>query len=225
MRHLLALCCSLLLLLQAAGADAARITVGDAQIAFTPPPGHCELDPKQPLDARFIEVMGNAMGPDIRILVAFADCVQLSVWRKGLALHIQDYGMLTTIRQDERHSLSEPRAAVVRSLAQQLRSVPPDLDLEAEAVNRRHDASDVRLGRMERLGVLHADDSAVYYGLVAEVISEDGRHRDAVEVGAMTLIKGKLLSYLLYGEFRGKTSVDQMLGLQRSNMDRLIAGN
>jgi hypothetical protein len=225
LRHLLALCCSLILLLPASGAQAARIDVGEAQITFTPPPGYCELDPRQALDARFVEIMGTAMGPEIRILVAFADCVQLSVWRKGLALHIQDYGMLTTVRQDERHSMREPRAAVVRSLTRQLRSIPPDLDLEAAAVNRRSDAADVSLGRLERLGVLHADDKAVYYGLVAEVISGDGRARDAVEVGAMTLIKGKLVSYLLYGEFRGKASVDQMLGLQRSNMDRLIAGN
>jgi hypothetical protein len=122
--------------------------------------------------------------------------------------------------------MTEPRAAVVRSLARQLRAVPPDLDLEAEEVNRRGaESGDVRLGRLDRLGVLHADDSAVYFGMVAEVISGDGRVRDAVEVGAMTLIKGKLVSYLLYGEFRGKASVDQMLGLQRSNMDRLIAGN
>ncbi len=226
MRHFRALCCSLVLLLPASGAIAARIDVGETQIAFTPPPGYCELDPKQALDARFVEIMGAAMGPEIRILAAFADCIQLSVWRKGLAFHIQDYGMLTTVRRDETHSMSEPRAAVVRSLAQQLRAAAPDIDLEADAANRRSgENGEVRLGRLERLGILHADDSAVYYGLVAEVVSGDGRVREAVEVGAMTLIKGKLVSYLLYGAFRGKTSVDRMLGLQRSNMDRLIAGN
>jgi len=61
--------------------------------------------------------------------------------------------------------------------------------------------------------------------MVAEVVSGYGRARDAVEVSAMTLIKGKLVSYLLYGAFQGKASVDRMLALQRSNMDRLIAGN
>lgn len=133
MRSFVALCCSLVLLFPATGATAAPIDVGEAQIAFTRPPGYCGLDPKQALDARFV-------------------------------------------------------------------------------------------GRLERLGVFHAA-AAVYYGMVAEVVPGDGRARDAVEVGAMILIKGKLVSYLLYGAFQGKASVDRMLALQRSNMDRLIAGN
>jgi hypothetical protein len=57
------------------------------------------------------------------------------------------------------------------------------------------------------------------------VPTDEGRSLDSLEVGAMTLIKGKVVSYLLYGEFRGRTSVDAMLAVQRRNMGALIAAN
>jgi hypothetical protein len=41
----------------------------------------------------------------------------------------------------------------------------------------------------------------------------------------MTLIRGKLVSYVLYGEFEGRASVEAMLGRQRADLDRLIAAN
>jgi hypothetical protein len=78
---------------------------------------------------------------------------------------------------------------------------------------------------VDHLGVLDDDDRGVYYGLVTAVETPEGNPRDALEVSAMTLIRGKLLSYVLYGEFAGRPSIDAMLGRQRADLDRLIAAN
>lgn len=212
----------LLLLRCVASAASATLDVGDARIVFVPPQGHCELDAREPLDARFIARMAEALGPELRILAAFADCTQLSVWRKGLTSRIRDYGFVTTLREDEGRSLAAPRAEVVKALAGEFArldaaSVQADAARPAEAAGS---AAGIR-----PLGVLHADAQAVYYGLVGRVPTDEGRSLDSLEVGAMTLIKGKVVSYLLYGEFRGRTSVDAMLAVQRRNMGALIAAN
>lgn len=218
MRILVAICFAAAFFLVPAGARAGQIDIGGAPIAFTPPKGHCELDRSDAQDAEFIDSMAAAMGPGIRLLASFADCNQLSVWRKGLLTYLRDFGFLTIARTDERRSVSDRRAAIVQALAHEMRKA----DAEAQA-----DDAPVRgeLGRVDHLGVLHADDNAVYYGLVAEVPTPEGRTRGSVEVGAMTLIKGKLVSYVLYGEFTGRPSVDTLLGQQRTNLDRLIAAN
>jgi hypothetical protein len=204
---------SLLLLVSTADVQAGQIAIGEARVAFAPPAGHCELDRSQPQDAEFIDSMASAMGSGVRILSTFAKCEQLQVWRKGLLTYLRDYGFFTVARSDERRSLADGRAAVMQALAREMR--------EADAA-----AQDEMLpGDTDHLGVLHADDTAVYYGQVAEVETPEGRVRGAIELGALTLIKGKLVSYLLYGEFQGRPSVDRLLGQQRTNMDRLIAAN
>jgi hypothetical protein len=208
---------SLLLLLAAAEAPAGQIAVGDARVAFNPPAGHCELDRSQPQDVEFIESMASAMGSGVRILSTFAQCEQLGVWRKGLLTYLRDYGFLTVARSDERHSVTDARAPVMRALARELRRADAESEDDAPRPGE--------LGRVDHLGVLHADDKAVYYGQVVDVETPEGLPRGSVELGAMTLIKGKLVSYLLFGEFRGRPSVEALLGQQRTNMDRLIAAN
>lgn len=203
---------SLLLFLVFSQAYAGQIAVGEARVAFAPPDGHCELDRKEARDALFVDAVEQAMGPETRVLAAFAACDQLAVWRQGLLTYLRDYGFLTVARADERRTIADSRPAIVRALANALRGSQPTSAAPDEP-------------RIDHLGVLHADDRAVYYGLVAEVETPDGRTRDALEVSAMTLIRGKLLSYVLYGEFAGRASIDAMLGRQRADLDRLIAAN
>jgi hypothetical protein len=203
----------LLLLLSLSQARAGQIAVGDASVAFNPPAGYCELDRREARDALFVDGVRQAMGPEVRVLAAFAKCEQLQVWRKGLLTYLRDYGFLTVARADERRTITDGRPTIIRALATALRAAEPVAAAPADA------------GRIDHLGVLHADDSAVYYGLVAEVETPDGRLRDALELSAMTLIRGKLVSYVLYGEFEGRASVEAMLGRQRADLDRLIAAN
>ncbi|HEX2116355.1 MAG TPA: hypothetical protein VHM01_18275 [Alphaproteobacteria bacterium] len=203
---------SLLLLLSAGDAWAGQIAIGEARVAFTPPTGHCELDRKEARDAGFVDAVADAMG-DVRILAAFAACDQLAIWRKGLLTYLRDYGFLTVARADEGRTITDGRPAIMRALATALRAAAP-------AASHADDG-----GRIDHLGVLDADERAVYYGLVAEVETPDGRLRDALEVSATTLIRGKLVSYVLYGEFAGRGSIDAMLRRQRADLDRLIAAN
>jgi hypothetical protein len=215
LRHLAFVC--LVFFLSLADARASQIDVGGAKVAFAPPKGYCELDRKNAQDAAYMDAMAGAMGSEVRILATFAACDQLAVWRKGLLTFFRDYGFLTVARSDERRQLSEGRPAIMRALARQLR--------KADAEAAPDEPQPREFGRTDHLGVLHSDDDAVYYGLVTEVATPEGRVREAVELGAMTLIKGRLVSYLLYGEFAGRPSVDALLGQQRTNMDRLIAAN
>lgn len=202
---------SFLLAFALSQAEAREIAVGDANLAFTPPVGYCELDHKQGRDAHFVGAVAEALGSETRVLAAFAACEQLAVWRKGLLTYLRDYGFLTVARADEARTITDGRPKIMRALAGAFRAAAP--------AALPHEPG------IDRLGMLDADDRAVYLGLVTEVETPDGRLRDALEVSAMTLIRGKLLSYVLYGEFAGRTSIDAMLGRQRADLDRLIAAN
>jgi hypothetical protein len=201
---------SLFLLFFLSTAQAGQIVVGEARVAFTPPAGYCELDRKESRDALFVDAIADAMGQETRILAAFAACEQLAVWRKGLLTYLRDYGFLTVARADEARTVTDGRPAILRALATALRAASPEVSDQPG---------------IDHLGVLHADDRAVYLGLVTEVETPEGRLRGALEVSAMTLIRGKLVSYVLYGEFAGRASIDAMLGRQRADLDRLIAAN
>jgi hypothetical protein len=203
---------ALFLSLSFSAAQAGQIAVGEARVAFAPPAGYCELDSKQSRDTLFVDAVAGAMGPETRILAAFAACDQLAVWRKGLLTYLRDYGFLTVARADEARTIRDSRSDVMGALAQALRTVSPEPAAADQA-------------RIDHLGVLHQDDRGVYYGLVAQVETPEGEVRDALEVNAMTLIRGKLVSYVLYGEFAGRASIDAMLGRQRADLDRLIAAN
>lgn len=200
-----------LLLLSLSPAQAGQIPVGEARVAFAPPAGHCELDRKEGRDALFVDAVAGAMGPETRILAAFAACDQLAVWRKGLLTYLRDYGFLTVARADEGRTLPDSRPTIVQALAKALRKALPEPGAVEQGI--------------DHLGVLRADNRAVYYGQVTAVETPDGRLRDALEVSAMTLIRGKLVSYVLYGEFDGRASVEAMLGRQQADLDRLIAAN
>jgi hypothetical protein len=192
-------------------AQAGQIAVGEASVAFAPPAGHCELDRKEARDALFVRNVAEAMGPETRILAAFAACDQLAVWRKGLLTYLRDYGFLTVARADESRTVTDGRPTIVRALAKAMRAVSAETSNDGPGI--------------DHLGVLDEDDRGVYYGLVTAVETPEGTPRDALEVSAMTLIRGKLLSYVLYGEFDGRPSIDAMLGRQRADLDRLIAAN
>jgi hypothetical protein len=202
---------ALLLFLSFSAAQAGQIAVGEARVAFAPPAGYCELDSKEGRDTLFVDGVADAMGPETRILAAFAACDQLAVWRRGLLTYLRDYGFLTVARADEGRTITDGRPTIVRALAKAMRAA------SAETVG---DGPGI-----DHLGVLHEDDRGVYYGLVAQVETPEGQVRDALEVNAMTLIRGKLVSYVLYGEFAGRASIDAMLGRQRADLDRLIAAN
>lgn len=201
----------LLLLVSLSNAQAGQIPVGDANVAFAPPPGYCELDSSEGRDALFVDGVKQAMGSEVRILSAFAACEQLKPWRKGLLTYLRDYGFLTVARADERRTITDGRATIVRALAKAMRATNAETSSDEPGI--------------DHLGVLHADDRGVYYGLVMEVETPEGNPRGALEVSAMTLIRGKLVSYVLYGEFAGRASVDAMLGRQRADLDRFIAAN
>ena len=192
-------------------AQAGQIAVGEAHVAFAPPAGYCELDRKEARDALFVRNIAEAMGQEVRILSAFASCDQLAVWRRGLLTYLRDYGFLTVARSDETRTITAGRPPIVRALAKAMRAVAAEATGDGPGV--------------DHLGVLGDDDRGVYYGLVTAVETPEGNPRDALEVSAMTLIRGKLLSYVLYGEFAGRPSIDAMLGRQRADLDRLIAAN
>jgi hypothetical protein len=202
---------ALLLSLSFSAAQAGQIAVGEARVAFAPPAGYCELDSKESRDTLFVDAVAGAMGPETRILAAFAACDQLAVWRKGLLTYLRDYGFLTVARADEARTITDGRPTIVRALAKAMRAVSADTTGDSPGI--------------DHLGVLHEDDRGVYYGLVTAVETPEGSLRDALEVNAMTLIRGKLVSYVLYGEFAGRASIDAMLGRQRADLDRLIAAN
>jgi hypothetical protein len=201
----------LLLLLSLSQARAGQIAVGDASVAFNPPAGYCELDRREARDALFVDGVRQAMGPEVRVLAAFAKCEQLQVWRKGLLTYLRDYGFLTVARDDERRTITDGRPTIVRALAKAMRAANAETSGDGSGI--------------DHLGVLHEDDRGVYYGLVMEVETPEGNLRGALEVSGMTLIRGKLLSYVLYGEFAGRPSIEAMLGRQRADLDRLIAAN
>ena len=78
--------------------QAKEAKIGEASITLTVPAGQCELDPKQPGDARMLQVTEGALtGVGNRLLGFYADCKQLTDWRTGKRPLLEDFAQYQTL--------------------------------------------------------------------------------------------------------------------------------
>lgn len=190
------------------------------------PEGFCALDPQQPADARMIDALnGMLAGAQISLLGMSAHCGQLEAWRTGKQL-LEDFAQYQTptFASKSNSSRSEwVKARCAKRRAEGEKTLPG----MTEDVNARAETARVqaRINEMTALGVLWEDAGACYTGMVQKILSEAGGEKTQLSVSAGTIVKGRVVNYILYTDDRDADSLSAALARHKRNIAALLAAN
>jgi hypothetical protein len=208
---------------------AKEATVGQTAITLTTPTGQCELDPKQPSDARMLQITEGALtGVGNRLLAFYADCKQLGDWRTGKRPLLEDFAQYqTTIAAAGAPAPAAPEEEIKQLCSKQRADGERTMSGLASDIKARVEEAvrGVKVNQMRFLGVVGEEPGACYAALVQRLKAETGKDVTMMSVYATMFIKGKVVHYYLYSPYRSSQTVTALLARHKVNVAALLAAN
>lgn len=184
----------------------AQIAVGGVTLSFMPPTGYC-LYPSPLIDT--VIAHQAQINPDNVVHTVFGSCDQLH--EAGLAqTRIHDFGMLMTPKAQLNQNFDQP--ALDRTVAS---AIDPSSVKETLDQRLRQAQSRLKLQSFSALGMLDRDKSAAYFAYLFKADTEDESFAQAC-IMAMTTVKGRLVSYYLYSDYKQDARVALLALLQKA---------
>jgi hypothetical protein len=200
--------------------------IGAATLTLPPPDGFCEMTEDDPSDARMIQaISGMLASAQVEALVMSADCTQLESWRGGVKPLLDDFAQYQTAIPTKNSDF--PRAESIKGFCTAMRAQGGNMAGMTDDLNKRLNAvlENAKFNEMNFLGVLAEDADACYFGLVQKVRSEIGTEKTQVGMTATTVIKGKLVNYVVYTTYQNADTVTEALARHKRNVAALLAAN
>jgi hypothetical protein len=213
-------------------AAAKEARIGSTTLTLPSPGGYCEMTDKDPSDARAMKAIGDALAATKNEMLSMAaDCSQLEAWRAAKVPALDDYIQFQVPTDASAADVPSniSRAAAVKELCANVRGeagkalsdAAPDIKARMETA-----VKGAKFNEPSFLGVLAEDASACYYGLLQKLRTEVGTEKTQLTVAALTVVKGKVVTYLLYTVHRdGADTVTAALGRHQRNVPALLAAN
>lgn len=193
-------------------------------IAIAPPQGYCALDPTQPQDAALL-AQQQKLQQQSKLALMFLDCGDLNALRDGGSAAPQRYGTALVLEQQgEVHAIANAsRTDFVHAVARPLATTNLD-DIRRQLGRPEQAAAE---GGIRVLGVIKADERAVYLAVAIDSVSVDGKPTLAGIVGvtAITLVNRIPLSLNLYQVKGDVDAVAALLSDQQHYVEALLAAN
>lgn len=212
------------------GSGAARIEVklGEVKLELEPPGGHCFLDESQPSDARLNGMLHSIFRGDLRMLGAFADCAQLKSWRTGTRKTLGDYGQFLVPLDFLDKKVEGDAKPYIDTICTIMRETGGQLMAASEGEVRKRFEEVLKGAQMNEvrfLGVVGQDDTACYFGLIQNIITEHGDPKTQVDVSTIAFFAGKMVYGNLYAVHEGDETLPELYERQRANVERNRAVN
>ena len=153
--------------------------IGEAAVTLTTPAGQCELDPKQPGDARMLEVTERAISEVGNQLLGFyADCKQLTDWRTGKRPLLEDFSQYQTLASAANSPAPPAPEATIKEICSHQRqegeklmtSVTPDMKARVEEAVRG-----VTVNQTRFLGVVGEEPGVCYSAMAQRIKARPAR--------------------------------------------------
>ena len=208
-------------------ARAADAKVGQTSITLTTPSGQCELDRKNPGDARLLKSIEKAISGN-RLLAMYADCKQRTDWHGGKRGLLEDFAQYQVAAQAADAPPERAPAEALKQLCAGLREegermatgIASDIKSRVEQAMQK-----VQVNQTRFLGVVAEDATACYSAMAQRMRAETGKDVTIVGLFAATYVKGKLIYYYLYSPYRSGQTVTALLAKQKINVAALLSAN
>lgn len=202
-------------------------TAPPPDIALPVPSGYCLLTPQNHSVEIAIENQKWLNRHTNHVLAMFANCSQLGRFVRDEGMFLETHGTYLAEMDRPDGAFAGSREAYIANLEDELRAQDPDAAV-ADHVAKRIDAFfwGIEIKHTRSLGVIAADDVAVYVGLVQAVLrSRDKTTIQVVSVTGMTVLDGAAVSLTLTASDKYGGTVDDLLAAQIVNMHDLVAAN
>lgn len=216
---------SILLIASTLSVCAQTVMVEDRSINLAIPKGYCPMG-QLPADSEIINTVKRGIGSSNRVLALFAECSELARFRSGQQVALDNFGqvLVPSPTQGIRTFRGVSRAEFIRRISQS--------NMFTKQFNTNIKSAQERVGELlpslhgaEGLGILTADESGLYVGVLAELVDSQSA-RKIVGVTALTLIKDVPLTINLYTTYRNASiSLEQLISRQKANLQELIRLN
>ena len=185
-----------------------RYQVAGRALAIEAPQSYCLVDPRLPAEAELFGFMEDVNAGMNRVLVVFVDCNELERWRKGEIAVLERYGnVLTPIEEIVYPGMA--RDVFLDELHKVMGGAPP-LGVDAGQALLEAAAPALEVGQSESLGILVADEAALY-AAVAQKLAHEGQAMVVLGIFSMTLVNDVPLSVNLYQPMDDATTIEQLI--------------
>ena len=205
-------------------AQASSVKLYDEHIQLFPPVGYCEAG-NQPTDSSLIEPLKQALGNGNKLLMAFADCIELEEYRDGKRDFIENYGqyLAQTPKGQLRKFEGVKRSEFLEAMNEILENKGVPLEEVEAKINQR--LPDLNIELRQNLGLIGKDSNGLYTGMVAKMQESPGNYRQFVGVTSYTFVKEFAVSVNIYQTFDGLPNLRGLLALQREVTANYVKAN
>jgi hypothetical protein len=199
--------------------------IGREKVALVLPAGMCPIEATNSSDANYINAVESSLGGTNRLLGAFADCEQLSAWRSGHKMFLDNHGqyqapaaMIDTVA---------PPGVVAEICSELRRQGEKVLDGMKDDLSQRMERAvkGLQVNELRSLGVVGEDPDACYSAALQNLRVEGGPEKLQHLVFAITAVKGKLLFLYVYGLHTGDHTIPALLDRVRTTVTELARAN
>ena len=203
-------------------AQAETVTLLNRTIELVLPEGYCQAGNHQ-AEAEMMNQMKAALGNTNQLLLAFANCKELSDLRKGKRSTLDNYGqfLAPTQKGQVRVLAGLPRSEYIKKIKEQAGHLP-DAIKKAEARAKQFNP---RLVSTENLGLLDTDPNGVYLGMLMAYKDNAGKSKPVSCILGMTLIKEIPVSINLYQAIKKSPDLQSILMRQKRSLADLVMAN
>ncbi len=201
---------------------AASYQVAGRALDIEAPPSYCLLDPNIPAEAELFGHVEAANAGRNRVLVVFVNCEELASWRRGEVASLQNYGnVLTPVEQTVYPGMA--RGMFLDELSLAMGGTAP-VGMEAGETRLREAAPALQVGQSASLGVIEADELALYAG-IARKLEFEGQAMVMLGIYSMTLVNAVPISVNLFQPVEDGTTIENLITHQRRFLERLLERN
>lgn len=209
-------------------ANAADISISSARIFIPIPKGYCLLKSSEPSDSRLIQYLEDTNQELNKVLMIFADCGQLKLWRNGELPNLDDYGYVLTPKSLINRKLDMSTRSYLFEVRKAFKAKGVELlnrNVENLGIFLNKHFPTMQLNETKNLGILSQDNNAIYCGILQNLQSEENKSKHMAGIMAMSLVKGKSVIFYLWKRYKGERTVYDLEALTSSWVSRTIAGN
>ena len=210
-----------------ASAETISIKAGLSTISMPLREGDCVLDRERYPDGTMIALLERMHASKNILVLSYADCTRLEVWRRNPQNLMEDYGQVFFPKKYERQRLTIGRRAYVRSVVQAMQGIEAIDDELSEVARKIEEAAPgIQMNELKSLGIIHVSDDVAILGTVQGMAGHDGASVLLnVGVTAFTLVKGTPLYLGRARIYQSEETIRDLLAEQKALIDALLAAN
>jgi len=203
-------------------AEANSVTLLGRSIKTVIPKGYCEVG-GSPDDGEIASRMKDAIGNANHIVVLFADCKEVSDYRKDKRKFLDNYGMILT--QTPKGKISTLEGITRAQFLQKINDASGRISGSLRAAEAKLQDTAPGSTLTESLGILARDSNGIYLGLRMSLADDSGHTRPVVGVMGATLVKDIPFSINIYKAYKTSPNLGKLLSLQQSAMADFVRAN